>query len=242
MTYDEALQKAVKLLRLSQSSNPNEAALAASKAQEIIDRYQIESTALNLDGQAPDEPIKDFNADPLEPGRKLDSWKWRLFLVIGKANGCKGYLSGRGGIAVVGRPSDVATVRYFFAWLVQEVNRLAERDCRGNGRTYANNYRHGVIDTLGQRLNAQRRETQEQMRKEIELMPEVAQSLALVRLNSAIAQVEKRETQAADWMKANLRLINRSGSGFRGDHSARSAGRVAGHEIRLKPAKASLHA
>lgn len=50
MNYNEALDKVRKLLRLSESSNPHEAALAASRAQEIMERFKIER--LSMDDQA----------------------------------------------------------------------------------------------------------------------------------------------------------------------------------------------
>ena len=247
MTYEEALQKAVKLLRLSQSSNPNEAALAAGKAQEIIDRYNIESVALDMasgDKPQPDEPIKDFGFDPLDAGtRKISTWSWRLFVGISQSNGCKGYLTRNngGGIAIVGRPSDVQTVRYFYAWLKQEVERLAQRDCRGTGRTWANNYRNGVVDTIKIRLKAQRKETQATVTKEIlDALPAEQRHLALVRVNNAIAKVAEREQQTASWMGANLKLRNTSSGSSAFDPSARAAGQKAGHEIRIKPAAAQL--
>lgn len=247
MTYEEALQKAVKLLRLSQSSNPNKAALAAGKAQEIIDRYNIESVALDMasgDKPQPDEPIKDFSFDPLDAGtKKISTWSWRLFTVISRGNGCKGYLTRNngGGIAIVGRPSDVQTVRYFYAWLKKEVERLAGRDCRDTGRTWANNYRNGVVDTIKIRLEAQKKETQATVTKEIlDALPPEQRRLALVRVNNAIAKVAEREQQAGAWMKSNFRLTKGTVRYSVGVPSARAAGQKAGHEIRIKPAAGQL--
>jgi len=86
MTYDEAIQKAAKLLRLANSSNPHEAALAAARAQEIMDRYQIDHASITIadNGHArPDEPIQDFKADlrvdsnARQAGRKA-GWSVRM--------------------------------------------------------------------------------------------------------------------------------------------------------------------
>jgi hypothetical protein len=250
MTYEEALSKAVKLLRLSQSSNPNEAALAASRAQEIIDRYKIESVALNYaqaNGERkPDEPIKDFKDDPLDAGsRKIAKWSWRLFLVIAKPNGCKGYRAnaGTGELAIVGRPSDVAAVRYLYGWLKQEVNRLAARDCVGNGRSYSDNFRNGVVDTIGKRIAEQHAETRQAIRHEIVAgeLPEEQKRMALVRVEQAIASIEERAEEVTDWMKSNLHLASGRISGSRQyNPSARAAGQAAGREIRFTKPKASI--
>jgi len=202
MTYEEALQKAVKLLRLSQSSNPNEAALAAGKAQEIIDRYNIESVALDMasgDKPQPDEPIKDFGFDPLDAGtKKISTWSWRLFTVISRGNGCKGYLTRNkgGGIAIVGRPSDVQTVRYFYAWLKQEVERLAQRDCRARAE-------HGPTIT-GMGLSIRSRSALKPKRKKPK-PPLPRRSLTPCQRASGALPLSGSITQSPKWPNVNSR-------------------------------------
>lgn len=245
MNYEEALQKAAKLLRLAKSSNPNEAALAASKAQDIIDRFRIEAAALTLDGQTPqqpDEPIQDFGNDPLERLNRKSSWKSRLASTIAKYNACKMY-NGHYGPSVIGRPSDVATVRYIYAWLVQETDRLAARDCRGNGVSWVNNYRLGVVDTIGDRLHQQKRETQDRVRAEVALLAvgqsAEAQSLALVKINNAIARTEERREEVEAWTKEHVKLVGRA-SYVRYSSTARAAGQRAGREVRFTTAKGAI--
>lgn len=243
MNYQEALQKAAKLLRLKESSNPAEAALAASKAQEIIDRYQIESAALALaNGEQIKEDIKDFGFDPLERLKRKASWKSRLASIVARHNGCKMY-NNYNGPAVVGRPSDVATVRYIYAWLRQEVDRLAERDCKGNGTSWANNYRMGIVDTISERLHQQAQATKAAVRKEAEQLAESTGlniSLALMRIDSAIAKMEARKTEADSWAKEHMDLVRGRASYSRYEPSAREAGREAGREVRFTKAKASI--
>lgn len=168
MNHAEALEKAKKLLRLSQSSNPHEAALAASRAQEIIDRFKIESISLELDdknaAQMPDEPIKDFRADPLDDSGRAETWKYRLASEIAKQNQCKLY-SCRG-ICIIGRPSDATAVRYLFAWLSREIDRLANAHCAGYGRNYFNNFRIGAAETVARRLAEQKQSTLDTIRAE----------------------------------------------------------------------------
>jgi len=247
MTNQEAIEKVVKLLRLSESKcNEAEAALAAARAQEIIDRYQIESLALeyaqNTSGEAkPDEPVKDFASDPLDGEvRTLATWAWRLFLVIGNLNGVKGYRAHGGGLALVGRPSDVATVRYLYGWLKREVNRLAERDTVGNGRTYANNFRLGVVDTIKERMNEQKEATRAAMRAQAGTITEGVQTCALVHVNSALAKLDARLDQTQNWMDKNLKLCKASRSRTTFDPHARAAGRAAGREINFTRASGSL--
>jgi len=247
MTYNEALQKAAKLLRLSKSDNPNEAALAASRAQEIIDRYRIETEMLAyaVNGQEQpkdDEPIKDFSDDPLERLRRKSTWKARLAQHIANHNCCKMY-NGWYGPTVIGRPSDVATVRYLYAWLVQEVDRLAERDCKGNGISWANNFRLGVVDTIGNRLHEQKKETEKAIRHETALLAAqqgLDQSVALIKVNNAIARTEQRRQQVDAWTKANVKLVSGRSSYSSYNPSARHAGQAAGREVRFTQAKGHI--
>lgn len=248
MNYQEAIEKVVKLLRLAgNNSNANEAALAASRAQDIIDRYKIESKSIDLaaNGHANlQEPIKDFGMDPIDPGaRQIATWTWRLFCVLGKLHGVKGYKSRLGGLACVGRPSQVQTVRYFYAWLTREVDLLTAKLCTGNGRTYCNNFRNGVVDTLNQRLNAQRQATAQTMIQEIESgeLPTEQKTLAIVRVKSAMTCFEQEQEEVGGWMKSNLHLHG-GGTSHRtiGNGNARQAGRVAGQSVRLQPARANI--
>lgn len=241
MTYEEALSKAVKCLRLAQSSNPHEAALAAARAQEIIDRYKIETIALDLAGpDKPDEPIKDFGGDLLDAGRPVDTWRWRLFHHVAEVNGCEGYLKPGRGMAIVGRPNDATTVRYVYAWLKQEVERLRERDCKGFSHVYQNNYRNGVVDTIGQKLAAQQEETRARVRQEAQQLGQGVNALALVRVNQALAKIERQREEVERWMGTNLKLRKGSGSSAKYDPSARELGQKAGHEVRFTKSKGSI--
>lgn len=239
--YTEALHKVAKLLRLAKSDNPNEAALAASRAQEIIDRFKIEAAALALDGAAPEEPIQDYGDDPLEYLTRKATWKARLANVIARHNGCKMY-NNYNGPAVIGRPSDVAAVRSLYSWLRQEVDRLALRDCKGNGMIWANNYRLGIVDTISNRLHDQKRDTEAALRKETQRTEQTTEvnRLALLRINTAIIKVEQQRQQVEAWTKENVKLGKGRPSYFRDNHSARTAGQRAGHEIRMQPVKGKL--
>lgn len=243
MTYEEAIAKAGKLLRLATSSNPNEAALAAARAQEIIDRYKLGNVTLNYEEQhqAPDEPIKDFADDPLNAGNGIvQRWAWSLFLAIAKGNQCKGYAAvNRGGIAIVGRPSDVATVRYFYNYLKREVDRLTAQNSVGYGRSWCNNFRLGVVDTIRVKLQEQYKATVAAVKQEATLAIGDA-TLALVRVNNAIAIMEKREQEVEDWVETNLKLTSGSRSRSSYDPTARARGREAGQSIRITSARGAL--
>jgi hypothetical protein len=238
MNHAEALQKAAKLLRLSTSSNPHEAALALSRAQEIMDRFKLSADAVNGAGSEvhSDEPIANFDFDPLERATKVDRWKTQLSVSIAKANQCRVYL-GNGGICLIGRASDVQTVRYMFAWLVREIERLAARDCKGAGRTYWNNFRLGAVESVAKRLRESATETIAAVKSEAF---QTGGQHALMIVEKSAALMVQRAAEVDEWTKKNMRL--RSGGSHRTTYneSARDAGRRAGASINLRGSSGRL--
>lgn len=239
MTNSSIIDKVRKLLRLADSPNPNEAAAAAAKAQELIDQYKLNMELLTLDGAAPEpeEPIENFRKKdaPLDPGKKADTWRWRLANTVMRANACRGFTSG-GDIHIVGRPSDVETVRYLFAYLKAEVEQLTERDGKGCGRTWRNNYRLGVIDTIARKF----REQHDAFKKDAQITATAAGSLALVRINTALARVEQKGSAVDAWIKSNMKLRSGGSASSAYDSSARERGREAGKVIQISRARRSL--
>jgi hypothetical protein len=236
------IDKVRKLLRLAESPNANEAALAAAKAQELIDSHNLSAALLALDDASnaePDEPIEDFKKKgaPLYTAGVRDTWRWRLASTVMRANACAGYVS-NGAVQIVGRPADVDTVRYLFGYLEHETERLAKRDGRGCGRTWLNNYRLGVVDTIADKFAESRRRFEHEQRAQAR--GEGTQ--ALVRIDTALARVDKRRDDVKAWIKSNLRLIASSKSSTNYNREARDAGRKAGQSIAINRARRSLGA
>jgi hypothetical protein len=235
------IEKVRKLLRLAESPNANEAAAAAAKAQELIDQHNLSAALLALDAGAaePDEEIEDFThkGAPLDDQPILHRWRSYLASTIARANSCRIYMRG-GEIALVGRPSDAETVRYLFGYLAREVDRLCDQDGKGCGRTWRNNYRLGVVDTIARKLREQRDKFEAEQRK----LAAASGSTALVRVNQALVRVEQRGGDVERWMKKNLKLYARSGSSVRFNSSAREAGRAAGRSIAINRSRGALGA
>jgi hypothetical protein len=235
---DNVLDKVRKLLRLSKSSNANEAALAAAKAQELIDRHQLAQAMLTLDDTNPtkgldDEPIVNFSDAPLDTPKQLDRWRGALAIAIGQWNACKIWAVGPN-LMIVGRPSDAETVRYLYGWLSNEVERLATEQGQGKGRTWRNNFRLGVVDTIARKL----REQHEAFKKTVRAEAETTQ--ALVRVDQSLARIVERKMEVYRWVKDNMKLYQRSGGRSNYDHGARNAGRRAGESITVGNAQRGL--
>ena len=248
MNYEEALRKAALCLKLAQSSNTNEAALAASKAQEIIDRYQLDVNQLGYDSaqeKLDAEPIVDYGyGDPLDVSPYSFAGHIRLASTISRHNGCRIILCREGlrgkKFRIVGRPRDVQTARYMYAMLKSEADRLTKACCNaGHSAGYRNQFYIGVVDAITTKLEETRKATFQSLRTEHSNNP-----MALVRVNNAIAKMENQSLQVHSWMKEKipgLRATRAVGSiGSEAGYSGREHGRREGASIRISKASGSL--
>lgn len=156
MTRTEMLEKVRKLLALAGSDNEHEAAAAAARAASIMERYEIEAADLgNLDDEP--EEIEETTFD--DHGGRLTRWRAVLASILAQASGCAVYTVG-GRIQIVGKPSDVERAGILFRYCREEIERLAIRHARGQGRAYANAYRHGCVSAIGTSIRQEAAKTQ----------------------------------------------------------------------------------
>lgn len=236
---NEILEKVRKLLRLSKSSNPHEAALAAQRAQEIIDRYNIEQAMLDAEGAtvATEEPIKNFRDDPLDVNMISGSWQMRLQRTIAKQNSCFVYRSS-GNSVIVGSPSNVNAVRYLYSWLKKELEVLCVIEGIGHSKSWLNNFCIGATETVTERLLDARKQVVSQMRTEWQ-----ASGRDIVLVEKALAKVDQEMHRVRDYVSQNIRLhYGPVGPGGRVNNDARAAGRAAGHSVRMGRGAGALSA
>jgi hypothetical protein len=148
-----AIEKVAKLRALAaRAGTQAEAEAAAAQAAAIVAKYQIDEAV--LEAHSPERAEEIQEGDPLWSGERDISWLNMLAAGIGKIHGCAVIVRRYGGAAtvtyiIVGRPSDLAIVRYLFAWLHAEIVRLSESE---RGRTAKNAFRVGaavgVIDAM----------------------------------------------------------------------------------------------
>jgi len=160
MSRETVLDKVRKLLALAESDNPHEAALAAAKAQALMEEHAIATADLGEAGA--DEAIGEGELWAA-PGSTLPAWRGALASALAKVGGCMVYRHG-GRLQLVGRPSDVEAVRVLFGLLAAEVERLTARLGRGRGRSFAHSFRLGVVIQIRREVEAAQRETRERMR------------------------------------------------------------------------------
>lgn len=231
MTDTKILDRIKKLLALAHgNANANEAASAAAAAQDLMSRHAIDSMMLET-AASDEEPIETETL--WVEGKRTSTWRWRLAATLCRVNQCKAYYSyGKTEIRIIGKTSDAQTVRYFFTYLVREIERLCDEeiDLRGSmGKTWCNNFKIGVVDTINSRLVEADLKAREAMKKEAGS----GNGTALAVVNTAIAKVDKAREAIELYGKQRLNLKPLSGSSARLDEDARAAGRLAGKRINL---------
>jgi len=228
---ESVIRKISHLLRLAENegSTPGEAAAAMGRAQHLMDQHKIDAAmAENFDDEKPEE-IRDWE-DPLDTmtGGVLPTWLGRLAMVISKANGCHVYQSRDGKrktLKILGGSSDATTARYLYKWTRRQIDEMA-KDYSGNGKTWINNWRLGVVEEIQVRLAEAKKAAADEARAE-------KTGTALVVVENAIAKVEQRHHDVVAWSKANLGLRGGSRSSSRYDSSARAQGRRDGKRVSL---------
>jgi len=241
----EAVRKAAALLRLAaRPGTAGEAAAAAAKAQDMLDRWNLTEAAVTLAGhdeQQPEAP-RDYYDVPegwLDSTPRAIPWRSILCRALCALHGCYYFQAWRGkgsSLEIVGPPAGVESVRYVYAWLVREVDRLTDQHGAGLGRVWRREFAEGAAHEIGRRLKEQRAETAREVRAEY-----VANPCALVRVDSALARIGQ-DAEASRMLATRVHnLRTRAGSSNRQHNgTAREAGRQAGARVNLKPSRGSL--
>ena len=232
LTYEEAITKVQKLLRLATSSNVNEAALAAAKAQEIMDAYEIQEAVLatstgpeNPDSEEDKDPFIDYGrmGDALDPTNTV--WRTSLACGLAEVNICKIYTSSGRGIQIIGRPKNVQTIRYMYGFIIHQINKLADEH-KGFSRTWKNNFRLGAVHTINARLKEQKKATQTTWVQDNKHLPAVV-------VNKTLARLQQNKVDLANWVQQNTRLRPGYRRHMRNDPTAYQYGIRAGHSVNL---------
>ncbi len=225
---EKLLDKVKKLLRLAErTTNEGEAAAAAAAAQKLIERHRLDVAAIDIsegEREVPLEAPERTVLDGAEGRRNKCAWRGALASGVARANACRVYWTGPR-LQIVGAPSDVATVRYLYAYLVREIDRLAAT--KSGGKAWLHGWRMGAVSTVSQRLAAARDEARREARAEAQ----TGGGTAIVRVTAALARAEKAES-AVEAAMAAMRLRKAKAAPLRAV-SAYYQGQRDGHSIRL---------
>ena len=115
-----AIEKIKKLLRLAQSSNEHEAALAASRAQELLSRYNLDES-----DYSERELPKEAGESATPTVKKPASWVFALASSVAGAFDCQYFHSSSGRVVFVGVDVDHEVANFTFGYLYRTINKLA---------------------------------------------------------------------------------------------------------------------
>lgn len=216
-----ALARVRKLLALATSPNPHEAAVAAARAQALIETHRLQAW-LRAEQQVEDDPdpIADGRDTPLEVGRRLRKWKVVLATALADANDCVAYTVEQGparAIVLVGRQRDREAVVELWGWLVKRIEWLSATNGAGRSRQWHEAFRIGAVDAIAERLQRSVEEVRSELDRE-----------ALVVVEPAVAA--HREALRR-YVEERLGLAG--GRGIRVDARAWQRGRAAGGDVEL---------
>ncbi len=229
---ERLLEKVRKLLALATSDNVHEAALAASRAQSLIEQHRLQGI-LDAEEQAAEEaeqdPILDGRDDPLEATKRLRTWRVVLAVQLAELNGCIAYTeqSGRKKLLILaGRAADRAVVKELYAWLTRRLEWLSATHAPtaaqgGADKKWHEAFRIGAADVIAQRLASSRRARRQELEDDLG-------EAALVAVERGLASRSDRMRRYAD---EELRL--KPGRQLRVNADGYARGKVAGARFEL---------
>lgn len=163
----EIAKKIKKLLALSESSNADEAALAAEKARELLEKYNMTLTDAEIkSSEMANDDFRIYHNSKQYPDwfyQKHPRWLMGLHNVMSRYFYVRVLYSGSGFMIYLGAKTDVEVAKYIVQYLVHEIERLADdylKKYRGSGISEMKNLRAsfciGVVQGIRHKLESEK--------------------------------------------------------------------------------------
>ena len=139
------LNRIAKLLNMAEGAkaidNQHEAEAFAAKAQELMFKYKIEATELELKQQQDDNPMKeefvDFSVHGVKPRSTKMAWQQLIVAAVARANFCEIMtIRDTNNVWFVGRKLDRQIAIYVTHVLLSSAERLVKQEYRRRKRLY----------------------------------------------------------------------------------------------------------
>lgn len=158
MNLDRIKNLIDKLKRLSKSSNVHEAELAASRMQDILLKYNLTLSDVELENEEVRGERSNLGGSSAEC-----LWRGELHSGISEHNFCRSIrVSGTQGMLIFGKKHNIEVVNYMYGYLADTIWRLAKESANRDGLAlagryaYLNNFANGATRTVLARLRAER--------------------------------------------------------------------------------------
>lgn len=165
---DSILWKIKKLLALADTrtnTNPNEAAQAAAKAQELLFKHNL--SMLSIDGLQDQDSEAILKEEWVAPdvNRTSLGWAGPLLNIICKTNFCRviRLSSGSAKYALIGKPSNIQVSQYLFTYLKGEIDRLGKQTVKSEGiitkkASWVKDFSYGAMSSVIAKLKEQKQQ------------------------------------------------------------------------------------
>jgi hypothetical protein len=235
---NKLIERLRRLLELSKSGNANEAANAAAAAQRLMTEHSISEAMLDES----EESLGEIGDNELCADGAGARWRHHLAAGLTEANQCKAYVSRLGRahrLMIVGHARNVATVRYLFAYVAREIERLC-RDAGVGDRVFNNNFKLGAAITVSRRLRESVAAARDRARQQANASD--AGGAALLRIDNALARIDGQKAGVDAWLADHIKIGKARKSAAERNAAALAAGLRAGHSIDLDGSRAVLGA
>jgi hypothetical protein len=228
MSRQDTIKKIQDLRNLAKNSASTleEAATAARIAERLIQANSIAEAELEAKTGCTELPIEDALA-MTDWKQRQTAWQNSLLCVLADAYDCEGLIKrgwdGSCGFYAIGRPTDLATMRYQYAYFTVELTRLANALApayleRGSGKHWHKSFYLGAVSAIKSSLVSAKAEVRAQ-----------ASSTALVVLNQHAMEAANKLHELYPRLRTTKRIDNI-------DPSAYAMGRQAGAGLQQRPA------
>jgi len=236
MDTAQAVEKVKKLLNVVKSGTSTEGELlsAASMAQKLIDKFNLDSILLSEKSETID-PLADMLVQEdlyVFDGPRVLSWALNLVSALGEVNGCKVWFRSGGNsknypgrLQGAGRTLDLAAIRYLMAFLCSEIENQTETASRKQkslsgscSKSWSNSFKLGMVSEISYRIRAEHKKNREET-----LNPNLAYERALACgdtqrimdldaspkfeiavIQNAVATLDDRKKKATEWIEEKL--------------------------------------
>lgn len=227
----KVLDKIRKLLALTASPNENEAAVAATKAQQLLLQHKLTMADVDAEMGTEEEPVThstvDMGVGPFEV------YRWALALASGvcQATFCnyvwhKGFVTrhgvvGRKCVSFIGRPLDVEAAKELYTWLGTQIYRMGlESISERPLGTDATRWRNSFLDGCALRVE----------RRLAELVHEQAHDSDKVTAIVRTSEQDNEDYRQRTWTRMSKARVN---SAQRRDAEAMARGYAAGDTVAI---------